>query len=206
MKDIVTPYLKDILGTTTKIATWIKVVAITLFVVCVVLSFHYLFINFPRKTDTANLSFDYVGMLIGIYGILVTLLVGWQIFSNLKEKERVDRLVSENEQLKREVLDYKSSITPRLSKMEDCCEKRGVEIQNLDNEMNMSFDKLSAVNECFLGNVYGQILFQSEEPSTEYLYITALRIVIFLNRPLNTKTPKEKSNRFYLVSKIWTNA
>lgn len=49
-------------------------------------------INFPRTKD---LGIDYLGMIVGALSILVTVLIGWQIFINISFEKRVDNKLSE---------------------------------------------------------------------------------------------------------------
>lgn len=116
MKDIVTPYLKDILGTTTKITTWVKVVAIMLFALCVIISFHYLFLNFPRKIDTDNLSFDYVGMLVGVLGILTTLLVGWNIYSTIISRGVIEEIKIKVKKMEDDIKSLNEDVSDKIFK------------------------------------------------------------------------------------------
>lgn len=45
-------------------------------------------INFPRWE---KLSFDYLGVIVGILSILVTVLLGWQIFINISMESKIDK-------------------------------------------------------------------------------------------------------------------
>lgn len=45
-------------------------------------------INFPR---TKELDFDYLGIIVGILSLLVTVLVGWQIFINLSQEKKISQ-------------------------------------------------------------------------------------------------------------------
>lgn len=108
-----TKYLHDILGTTTKIAIWVKISSILLFCLSVFVSFHYLFCNFPTKADRKSLSFDYEGLLVGFYGLLVTLLVAWQIYSTIKAKEEVSSTKKElSKEVKKNIRIIKRKIMP----------------------------------------------------------------------------------------------
>lgn len=59
---------------------------------CIIL----LFIICPRIVDGENLTFDYLGLLVGILAFLVAILLGWNIFYALEikqdVKERVDNV------------------------------------------------------------------------------------------------------------------
>lgn len=60
-------------------------------------SLHYLFVFFPRvlKNEDSvlelnHLNFDYLGVIVGFFTLLVTLLVGWNIYSTIKAKEEIE--------------------------------------------------------------------------------------------------------------------
>lgn len=58
-------------------------------------------VNFPSKE---NLSFDYMGVIVGILSILVTILLGWQIFINISMERKVDEKLKEvSKELKAEI-------------------------------------------------------------------------------------------------------
>lgn len=58
-------------------------------------------INFPSKE---NIDFDYMGVIVGILSILVTILVGWQIFINISMERKVDMKLKEvSRKLKSEI-------------------------------------------------------------------------------------------------------
>lgn len=108
-----TKYLHEILGTTTKIAIWVKIISLLLFCLSVFVSFHYLFCNFPTKADRESLSFDYEGLLVGFYGLLVTLLVAWQIYSTVKAKDEVSSTKKElNAEVRKSIRVIKRQIMP----------------------------------------------------------------------------------------------
>lgn len=86
----VNSYLKDILGTTTKIAAWVKIVAIMLFIFCSWMCINYYFQHYPDAEVTSK-PFDYNGMLVGFFTLLVTLLVGWNIYSTISAKEELEK-------------------------------------------------------------------------------------------------------------------
>lgn len=63
----------------TRIMSWIAIL-VSLATLIIVLSERY-----PR----ANLSFDYMGLIVGIFAILITILIGWQIASMLNIKNEI---------------------------------------------------------------------------------------------------------------------
>ena len=83
-------YIKDILGTTTKIATWVKILAILLFMLCVWMCIHYLLYHYTEAHITSQ-PFDYNGMLVSFFTLLITLLVGWNIYSTINAKDELEK-------------------------------------------------------------------------------------------------------------------
>lgn len=47
-------------------------------------------VNYPRWE---KLSFDYLGVIVGILSILVTILLGWQIFINISMEKKIDEKI-----------------------------------------------------------------------------------------------------------------
>ncbi len=63
---------------------------------CIGVAIHYMANGLPRildakaqNTHIQNLGVDYLGLIVAIFAIIVTLLVGWQIFSTIKAKEEL---------------------------------------------------------------------------------------------------------------------
>lgn len=65
---------------------WVITIAILLSAVAIIFSTITLCSVYPNE----NLGFDYLGIMVGILTLLITVLIGWQIFSliNLKEIEK----------------------------------------------------------------------------------------------------------------------
>lgn len=112
-------YLKDILGTTTKIATWVKIIALLLFLFCAWMCINYYIQHYP-DADVTSKPFDYNGMLVGFFTLLVTLLVGWNIYSTINAKEELDRTKETlTEKYKTDIATMKSEIENLNSQMKD---------------------------------------------------------------------------------------
>lgn len=60
--------------------------------VCLFIGMHYICVHHPRIIPFNGLGADYIGIIIGILSGMITLLVGWQIFSNIQERERLDEI------------------------------------------------------------------------------------------------------------------
>lgn len=62
-------------------------------------SIHYAVVFFPRfitieehNSYYQNLGVDYWGIIVGFFSFIVAVILGWQIFSSIKEKEELNRL------------------------------------------------------------------------------------------------------------------
>lgn len=125
------------------ILLYVKSIAWVITPFCLLGSLHYLFVCFPRVLTNEemvltlnHLNFDYLGVIVGFFTLLVTLLVGWQIFNNIKERERIDKLTEANDKFQKEMLKFRDGLELRMSKMEKCCEERGNQVKAIDEKVD----------------------------------------------------------------------
>lgn len=57
---------------------------------------HFLCNEYPRYFDKDNLGFDYLGAIVGILALLVTILIGWNIFYAIHNKEKIKSEIRED--------------------------------------------------------------------------------------------------------------
>lgn len=62
-------------------------------IISVIISITSLAIVSPRNK---NLDFDYIGVIIGLLSLIVTILIGWQIYSTINIKNLISKEVHEN--------------------------------------------------------------------------------------------------------------
>ena len=62
-------------------------------IISVIISITSLAIVSPRNK---NLDFDYIGVIIGLLSLIVTILIGWQIYSTINIKNMISKEVHEN--------------------------------------------------------------------------------------------------------------
>lgn len=75
-----------------------------LVVVTIILDIIILCRTFPRTVDEQNLSIDYIGIIIGILSLLVTLLIGWQIWKTIEIDKKIEKAIqTERDKLKYEI-------------------------------------------------------------------------------------------------------
>lgn len=66
-------------------------------------------VNFPRYK---NLGFDYLGIIVGVLSILVTVLIGWQIFINISMEKKINlKLRDVSRSLRNEINDSVSKMS-----------------------------------------------------------------------------------------------
>ena len=99
-----------------KIILWIFV--IFNFVTNIIL----LVLSYPRSHD--NYGFDYMGIIVGILSLLVTLLVAWNIYSALDIKRELNRKDIElNREIKKQYEKQSSEISDVFNKFKNRIEK-----------------------------------------------------------------------------------
>lgn len=120
--------LHEILGTTTKIAMTVKIIAIVLFLFCSWMSINYFFQHYPDAEVTSK-PFDYNGMLVSFFSLLVTLLVGWNIYSTINAKNDYDFLHNQYKSKIKAIESDNSEIKSQLKQLEDSYNK---DIERID--------------------------------------------------------------------------
>lgn len=103
---------------------------------CLCVCVHYLCYCHPRIFSNGAPKPDALGTVVAIFGAMITLLVGWQIFSNIKERERFDKLAEANDEFRKGVEVFRSELQEKISKMEECCDKRGEQIKAVDEKVD----------------------------------------------------------------------
>lgn len=134
-----TKYLHDILGTTTKIALLVKIGVILLFCFCVWMCANYYLQHYPDAEVTSK-PFDYNGMLVGFFTLLVTLLVTWQIYSTIKAKDEVSSTKQElNKEVSKGIRFIKRKIVP-FQKNADLIKKNNQKLQKFVSDLESKLE------------------------------------------------------------------
>lgn len=87
-----------------------------------------------HKCPRFNLDFDYIGLMVGILSLLVTALLGWQVFNaieNVKTLKQLDRLKGKLETQQQEMETRTIMLTNRIEAMD----MLGF-LRNADNTLN----------------------------------------------------------------------
>jgi len=116
----------------TSILDYLKAIAWVVVPFCLLGSLHYLFVFFPRTVYEKDnhilfnhLGFDYFGIVVGFFTLLITFLVGWQIFSTIKAKEELREMQRE----------YKVKFEEQMKKLES-------KIDNISHQQNVTNDEV----------------------------------------------------------------
>lgn len=119
---------------------FIKVIATISVAFCLIFAIHYICVFFPRiATLTEHKKFcethgiDYLGIVIAFFGILVTLLVGWQIFNAVEVRKEIASIKDEFE--KRYTSDIEK-LRERSKSMNDQSIKHNGDINEITNRLN----------------------------------------------------------------------
>lgn len=129
---------------TKSILDYLKAIAWVVVPFCLLGSLHYLFVFFPRTVCEEDnhilfnhLGFDYFGVVVGFFTLLVTLLVGWQIFSNIKERERFDKIAKENHKFQKGMIRFRNGLGGRIDNLDKCCKDGRTELTRLDEKIDV---------------------------------------------------------------------
>ena len=95
--------------------------------------------HFPRIIDS-NLGFDYMGIIVGILSLLVTVLVGWNIFNTLEFKKELEQIKKNSEEKEKMLKELKEEIEKTLKELKEEKEKT---LKELKEEIDDNFEEYS---------------------------------------------------------------
>lgn len=171
------------------IVTLIKCVLVVLVLFCVGVAIHYLCVCLPRhleiresNTYYQNMGVDYLGLIVAIFAVIVTILVTWQIITNLnvrqelkaaKEelKEEKEKYITECNKLSDKIEIPLSELKDRFAEISDCCETRKQEIKDLKIEINRVLDNVMIVVETEFAEIYKNLITGEDELGREFRYL-----------------------------------
>lgn len=124
--------------------TILSLIAITLSIIAIC-------VTCPRYADY---SLDYIGILVGILGILVAILVGWQLYNALNLKE----LVIQTENAKHDAIDASKQANEMLSNtrtlsddISEKVKKISAKVESLSDSSSKNMDHLTRVAQTLSG-------------------------------------------------------
>ena len=102
------------------------VLSITAIIICIINFFVF-------NIRVAPYEFDVYGVLVGILGILVTFLLGWQIFSIFQMKKEIDKLKADiSQEVDTEIEKLREDVKEHTNQMDD-------ELRNLVSGLGFEF-------------------------------------------------------------------
>lgn len=125
---------------------------------------------------------DYLGLIVAIFAVIVTILVTWQIITNLNvrqelrvaqeelEKEK-DKYVTECNKLSDKIETPLSNLRKQFDEIVDCCETRKQEIKDLKIEINRVLDNVMIVVETEFAEIYKNLITGDDELGREFRYL-----------------------------------
>lgn len=81
----------QLFGKLNEIGFWVKFIAVVLFALTLFISLHYLCTTYPHHLSKTP-DFDYISVICAFFGVLVTLLVGWNIYNSIENKRKMESL------------------------------------------------------------------------------------------------------------------
>lgn len=103
----------QLFGKLNEIGFWIKFVAVVLLLLTLFVCMHYLCCTYPHKLDKTP-DFDYMSVICAFFGVLVTLLVGWQILQVVNIKQDFKAFKEDLQER------YNEKLTKLERQQEDC--------------------------------------------------------------------------------------
>lgn len=158
----------------------VSIIAITLSIIAICVSY-------PRSADS---NFDYIGIIVGILGVLVSILIGWQLYNALNLKE----LVNQTENAKKDAIEAKNKAEQMLNDIQ-------VSTTELTSKVTTLSDDVSHLSNCNKGNIENistitkkMVDLQSIVKDSIELYKSLQSYIEKLNEELGKKSIKTKFN------------
>lgn len=106
------------------IGFYVRIIAYIAIFFCLCVAIHYLAFMLPRLLDTESqnthiqyLGVDYLGLIVAIFAIMVTLLVGWQIYSSIKVKDELKSFEEARADFHNELEQHTKETADKLSEL-----------------------------------------------------------------------------------------
>lgn len=156
----------------------VSIIAITLSIIAICVSY-------PRSADS---NLDYIGIIVGILGVLVAILIGWQLYNALNLKE----LVNQTENAKKDAIEAKNQAKQMLNNIQ-------VSTTELTSKVTTLSDDVSHLSNCNKSNIEnistitkGMVDLQSIVKNSMELYKSLQSYIEKLNEELGKKISKDE--------------
>ncbi|MBD5269580.1 MAG: hypothetical protein HDS43_03050 [Bacteroides sp.] len=100
----------------------------TLSLIAIILSIVAISVTYPRSADS---GLDYIGIIVGILGVLVAILIGWQLYNALNLQE----LVSQTEKAKVDAIEAKNQAEQMLKDTQVSTTQLSSNLSSITNEV-----------------------------------------------------------------------
>lgn len=156
----------------------VSIIAITLSIIAICVSY-------PKSADS---NLDYLGIIVGILGVLVAILIGWQLYNALNLKE----LVNQTENAKKDAIEAKNQAEQMLNNIQ-------ISTTELTSKVTSLSDDVSHLSNCNKSNIEnistitkGMVDLQSIVKSSMELYKSLQSNIEKLNEELDKKINKDE--------------
>lgn len=106
----------QLFGKLNEISFWVKFLFALLFGFMLFICIHYLCVTYPHQAPKDKLDFDYYGVIMSFFGIVVTILVGWQIYNSIDTRSEMESYKGEIDEIKKEITkDITTKVDIRLN-------------------------------------------------------------------------------------------
>lgn len=106
------------------IGFYVRIIAYIAIFFCLCVAIHYLAFMLPRLLDTESqnthiqyLGVDYLGLIVAIFAIMVTLLVGWQIYSSIKVKDELKAFEAAKDDFRSDLDTHKQETSNKINEI-----------------------------------------------------------------------------------------
>lgn len=94
----------QLFGKLNEIGLWVKIFAVLFFGMMIFVCLHYICVTYPHQNDQDRvLDFDYFSIISSFFAVLVTLLVGWNIYNTLNAKEEIKKSIEKSEKIEKRI-------------------------------------------------------------------------------------------------------
>lgn len=154
-------------------------------IIAIILSIIAICVSYPRSADS---NLDYIGIIVGILGVLVAILIGWQLYNALNLKE----LVNQTENAKKDAIEAKNQAKQMLNNIQ-------VSTTELTSKVTTLSDDVSHLSNCNKSNIEnistitkGMVDLQSIVKNSMELYKSLQSYIEKLNEELGKKISKDE--------------
>lgn len=118
------PHLEIIEREVHGIGFYLRIIVSIAIFFCVGICVHYVAVFYPRfttiddhKSYVSSIGVDYWGVIVGFMALLVTLLVGWNIYSTIKAREELKSFETIESHFRGELNKHKQDVTKECSEV-----------------------------------------------------------------------------------------